>query len=149
MVSKTPVATWAIDIIKDLSFSLTMKSDKLLSGLTTANVCIDVHVHGDTKGHMCARDLCQTMLVSENCDTMWQCRPGLPTLSHWAMVLSRPVLLPRAVSGFLFQQPPGSGLMDVAPIVVEGFIDAQSLSGPETSHLRPCWCLRAWLLLEP
>lgn len=102
-----------------LQVQLTMKPDMILSGPSTASVCIDVHIYCDTKGHMDAYDLGQAMLVSENCDTMWHCRPGLPALPHWAMVLSRPVLLPRAMSGFLSQQPPDSGLMNMAPIAIQ------------------------------
>lgn len=60
------------------------------------------------------------------------------------MVVSRSVLLPKAMSRFLSQQA-----MDVAPIAIEVYTDAQGLSGPETSHLRPRWCSMAWLLLEP
>lgn len=59
-----------------------MKPDMILSGPSTASVCIDVHIHRDTKGHMDAYDLGQAMLVSENCDTTWHCRPGLPALPH-------------------------------------------------------------------
>lgn len=60
-----------------------------------------------------------------------------------ARVMSRPGLLPRALSGSMVLLQPGSVLMPMTHAATKGHKDAQGLG----CHLWPCGCLRTVSLL--
>lgn len=66
-------------------------------------------------------------------------------LPHRTMVLSRPRLLHRAMSGSVVQHALGSELISVVLVITKGYVVVKGME----SYQRPCLCLKALLLPGP
>lgn len=86
--------------------------------------------HDATRSHVDGQDLGHNLLPYRYLRAMLLLGPGRsgwPVLSSVAMVLSKQVLLPRALSGYMALPQPRSVLMSLAPETVEDCADAQDL----------------------